>query len=60
MNRRLEFLESSKSILNGERAEQIAKVCKETDIKGLRLCPSEIHQSERIDQHGYHFLPTPL
>ena len=39
----LEFLESDKSALDGERAEQIAKVCKETGKKGVCLCTAEVH-----------------
>ena len=39
---RLEFLESSKSALDGERAEQIAKVCKET---GKRLTSMRLKNS---------------
>ena len=49
---RLEFLESNQSALNGERAEQIAKACKETGKKAYVYAPQKfISQKELTDMN---------
>lgn len=55
----LEFLESNQSALNGERAEQIAKVCKETGKKAYVYAPQKFVSQKELTDMGITFCQLP-
>ena len=55
----LEFLESSKSALNGERAEQIAKACKETGKKAYVYAPQKFISQKELTSMEITFCQLP-
>ena len=56
---RLEFLESHQSTLNGERADQIAKVCKETGKKAYVYAPQKFVSQKELRDMGITFCQLP-
>ncbi len=55
----LRFLESNKSALDGERAEQIAKVCKETGKKAYVYAPQKFISQKELTDLGITFCQLP-
>ena len=55
----LEFLESDKSALDGERAEQIAKMCKETGKKAYVYAPQKFISQKELTDMGITFCQLP-
>lgn len=55
----LQFLESNKSALDGERAEQIAKVCKETGKKAYVYAPQKFISQKELTGMGITFCQLP-
>ena len=55
----LQFLESNKSALDGERAEQIAKVCKETGKKAYVYAPQKFISQKELTDLGIIFCQLP-
>ena len=55
----LEFLESNQSALTGERAEQIAKVCKETGKKAYVYAPQKFVSQKELTDMGITFCQLP-
>ena len=55
----LQFLESNKSALDGERAEQIAKVCKETGKKAYVYTPQKFVSQKELTDLGITFCQLP-
>ena len=55
----LEFLESNQSALNGERADQIAKVCKETGKKAYVYAPQKFVSQKELTDMGITFCQLP-
>ena len=55
----LQFLESNKSALDGERAEQIAKVCKETGKKAYVYAPQKFISQKELTDLGITFCQLP-
>ena len=55
----LEFLESSKSALNGERAAQIAKACKETGKSAYVYAPQKFVSQKELTNMGITFCQLP-
>ena len=56
---RLEFLESNASALDGERAEQIAKACKETGKKAYVYAPQKFISQKELTDMGITFCQLP-
>ena len=56
----LQFLESNASALDGERAEQIAKVCKETGKKAYVYAPQKFISQKELTGMGITFCQLPL
>ncbi len=56
---RLDFLESSASALNGKRADQIAKVCKETDKEAYVYAPQKFVSQKELTGLGITFCQLP-
>ena len=56
---RLEFLESNQSALNGERADQIAKACKETGKKAYVYAPQKFVSQKELTDMGITFCQLP-
>jgi len=55
----LEFLESNKSALDGKRAEQIAKACKETGKKAYVYAPQKFVSQKELTDIGITFCQLP-
>ena len=55
----LEFLESHKSALDGERAEQIARACKETGKKAYVYAPQKFVSQKELTDMGITFCQLP-
>ena len=55
----LQFLESSASALDGERAEQIAKACKETGKKAYVYAPQKFVSQKELTDMGITFCQLP-
>ncbi len=55
----LQFLESNKSALDGERAEQIAKACKETGKKAYVYAPQKFISQKELTDLGITFCQLP-
>ena len=55
----LQFLESNASALDGERAEQIAKVCKETGKKAYVYAPQKFVSQKELTSMGITFCQLP-
>ena len=55
----LEFLESNKSALNGERAEQIAKACKATGKKAYVYAPQKFISQKELTSMDITFCQLP-
>ena len=55
----LEFLESDKSALDGERAEQIAKACKERGKKAYVYAPQKFISQKELTDMGITFCQLP-
>ena len=55
----LEFLESNKSALDGERAERIAKVCKETGKSAYVYAPQKFVSQKELTSMGITFCQLP-
>ena len=55
----LDFLESNESALNGERAEQIAKVCKETGKSAYVYAPQKFISQKELTSMGITFCQLP-
>ncbi len=55
----LEFLESNASALDGARAEQIAKVCKETGKKAYVYAPQKFVSQKELTDMGITFCQLP-
>ena len=55
----LEFLESNKSALDGERADQIAKACKETGKKAYVYAPQKFISQKELTDMGITFCQLP-
>ena len=55
----LQFLESNKSALDGERAEQIAKVCKEIGKKAYVYAPQKFISQKELTGMGITFCQLP-
>ena len=56
---RLEFLESNASALDGDRAEQIAKACKETGKKAYVYAPQKFISQKELTDMGITFCQLP-
>ena len=55
----LEFLESNKSALDGERADRIAKACKETGKKAYVYAPQKFISQKELTDMGITFCQLP-
>ncbi len=55
----LEFLESHKSALDGERTEQIARACKETGKKAYVYAPQKFVSQKELTDMGITFCQLP-
>ena len=55
----LEFLESNKSALDGERAEQIAKACQEAGKKAYVYAPQKFISQKELTDMGITFCQLP-
>ena len=55
----LQFLESNKSALDGERAEQIAKACKKTGKKAYVYAPQKFISQKELTDLGITFCQLP-
>ena len=55
----LQFLESNKSALDAERADQIAKACKETDKKAYVYAPQKFISQKELTDMGITFCQLP-
>ncbi|MDE0687537.1 MAG: hypothetical protein OXI61_05160 [Candidatus Poribacteria bacterium] len=55
----LEFLESNQSALDGERAERIAKACKETGKKAYVYAPQKFISQKELTGLGITFCQLP-
>ena len=55
----LQFLESNASALDGERAEQIAKACKETSKKAYVYAPQKFISQKELTSMGITFCQLP-
>ena len=55
----LQFLESNRSALDGERADQIAKACKETGKKAYVYAPQKFISQKELTDKGITFCQLP-